>query len=258
MMPSRLLANTRNIKPESLIGRKAGNLTILGLPFGIREKTRETYVVVQCDCGDISVRRLNHIQLFWNKKLLHASCPECILKLSIKHGSAIRSIDGTNNQTRLYGIWAGMRHRCSTSNKSSKLYKNYASKNITVCEEWLDFRKFKIWAESNGYYEEDDTINKSDKLSIDRIDSKQGYNPNNCRWVSGRENSANVVKERDKVINLLSYQISIYEEYAYCGLIAPPSEKINEIVDILKLTELSKPWTPENKKRIVDYCNGKV
>lgn len=76
--------------------------------------------------------------------------------------------------TRLYREWVKMRERCYK--EYSPDYKNYGNIGITVCDEWKDkFEPFRDFALNNGY---------SDSLSIDRIDVKKGYYPENIRWVS--------------------------------------------------------------------------
>lgn len=75
--------------------------------------------------------------------------------------------------TRLYNIWKDIKKRCTKPNSSN--YKNYGAKGIAICNEWLDFIRFREWSEINGY---------ADKLTIDRINVKDGYYPNNCRWVT--------------------------------------------------------------------------
>jgi len=68
-----------------------------------------------------------------------------------------------------------MRSRCADPDN-----KHYGAKGISVCPEWGDFAAFRAWALSAGY---------DDSLSIDRIDSDEGYSPENCEWVTPAENT---------------------------------------------------------------------
>lgn len=81
---------------------------------------------------------------------------------------------------RLYSIWNNMRKRCRYNEG------NYSS--VSVCEEWEDFLVFYDWANNNGY---------SDELSIDRIETEDGYSPSNCRWASYETQSQNSLKRKD-------------------------------------------------------------
>ena len=83
--------------------------------------------------------------------------------------------------TRIYNIWRGMKTRCYTPSAGS--YSRYGAKGVRVCDEWFEsFEAFYSWAINNGY---------KDDLTIDRIDNTKGYSPNNCRWVSPKEQSLN-------------------------------------------------------------------
>ena len=83
--------------------------------------------------------------------------------------------------TPLHKIWRGMRkrtlyHRCDS-------YKYYGGKGISLCEDWLNsFIAFKDWSLANGY---------QNGLSIDRIKNNLGYSPDNCRWVTKKEQAKN-------------------------------------------------------------------
>lgn len=100
----------------------------------------------------------------------HAKCRRCA---ATHHG-----LSGT----KLWSAWKAMRERCGLVKGNAKQRKNHADKGITVCDEWLDFEAFADWAFKNGYKE---------GLWLDREDNDKGYNPNNCRWVSGKESARN-------------------------------------------------------------------
>jgi hypothetical protein len=85
------------------------------------------------------------------------------------------------SKSRIYSTWLSMRERCN--NKNNKSYKNYGAKGIKVCDDWQnDFVKFYEFALQNGY---------KDNLTIDRIDSKLGYYPENCRFMTISEQNRN-------------------------------------------------------------------
>lgn len=69
-----------------------------------------------------------------------------------------------------------------TLNPRCRAYKNYGARGISVCDEWLEFEPFCEWALSNGWEK---------GLELDRIDNDGDYCPENCRWVTTKENSNN-------------------------------------------------------------------
>ena len=82
---------------------------------------------------------------------------------------------------RLKSIWRLMIRRCYDPKSIS--FKYYGQKGIAVCPEWRrDFTEFKKWSIDHGY---------SNELTLDRKDSNKDYSPDNCRWVTPRENTNN-------------------------------------------------------------------
>lgn len=80
--------------------------------------------------------------------------------------------------TRLYRIFQNMKQRYYNPNDPK--YGSYGGKGVTIFQGWLDdFQTFYNWAMENGY---------ADDLTIDRINSKKGYAPENCRWITMKEN----------------------------------------------------------------------
>lgn len=80
----------------------------------------------------------------------------------------------------LYRIWASMIARCENINDKS--YGGYGGRGIKVCEEWHDAEKFIGWAILGGWER---------GLQIDRIDNDGDYRPDNCRFITSKENNRN-------------------------------------------------------------------
>lgn len=93
--------------------------------------------------------------------------------------------------TRLQRIYYGMKKRCYNPNEAC--YKYYGARGIKICDKWLlnGSRTFCEWALANGY---------KDNLTIDRINNNGDYCPENCRWVTMKEQSNNT--RRNKIITV--------------------------------------------------------
>lgn len=82
--------------------------------------------------------------------------------------------------TRLYRVWSNMKSRCL--NPNSDQYKWYGARGICVDQLWQNFQPFMKWALENGYSEE---------MELDRIDNDKNYSPENCRWITHKEQCRN-------------------------------------------------------------------
>ena len=76
----------------------------------------------------------------------------------------------------LHKRWLNMINRVNDPRKP------YIRRGITVCETWKQFENFKNWALVSGFEIE---------LELDRLDNNKGYCPDNCRWVTHKENCQN-------------------------------------------------------------------
>ena len=82
--------------------------------------------------------------------------------------------------TDVYRLWGQIVTRCE--NPNAKSYRWYGARGITMDDTWRsDPKSFCDWVIAHGY---------KAGLEIDRIDVDGNYTPNNCQFVTHKENCA--------------------------------------------------------------------
>jgi len=95
--------------------------------------------------------------------------------------------------TRIYSIWQGMKQRCL--DKSNKDFHSYGGRGISIHEPWLIFKNFL----------KDMGFPPTNSHQIDRRDNDGNYGPDNCRWVTNKQNSQNTSQSKRWVIDNVTY-----------------------------------------------------
>lgn len=193
-------------KVVDIKGQKFGRLTTI--EYKGLDKFGKALWLCKCDCGN---------EITTSSNLLrggHTRSCGCLQKEAVSRTGKSCTIHGaTVNGKRdpLYVVWCSIRQRCENIN--NKDYHNYGERGITVCSEWQTFMPFREWALENGWQQ---------GLTIDRIDNNSGYRPDNCRFVTIKENNRNKRNNyivhyggRDWVLGELAeyYKISPYVLY---------------------------------------------
>lgn len=156
----------------NLVGERHGRLVVIEKS----QKGRSRWIC-KCDCGSIKEYATNKFFTYKSCGCLKRENRKKLGSFSLKHSSS---------DTRLYGVWCGIKDRCQ--NKNLEHYENYGGRGIKVCDSWSQsFESFKKWAIENGYKEG----STGKEQSIERIDVNGNYEPNNCKWVTQKEQARN-------------------------------------------------------------------
>jgi len=142
-------------------GQVFGKLTVIEQAG--RDKLKKVLWKCRCECGNETV--------VVSGSLLTGNTTSCgCVAPNLKHGGSGKGS---------YNTWRAMIRRCTIS--TDKDYPRYGGNGVSVCAEWMDYKKF---VADMGEPEGDETL--------DRINVYGNYEPNNCRWAGVKTQNRNL------------------------------------------------------------------
>lgn len=147
-------------------GDTFGRLTLTGVTyFAKKYGSRYRFVEAECECGYIRP------YLYYELKSGHTRSCGCLRTDMLRKYPNAR-IHGLSKHP-LYTMWRGMRERCYYHHHNR--YHRYGALGIRVCDEWrYDFQEFFDWAMTQKWKQ---------GMSIERIENKGNYEPDNCKFI---------------------------------------------------------------------------
>ena len=175
---------TGELNKKDLTGQRFGRLIVI-MDTNKRTRCRKVIWLCRCDCGNLTEASGNHL-ICGRTKSCGCLQKEIASKRLYKHGEK-----NEYYETRLHRIWRGIKSRCL--NQNSINYHSYGRRGIKIYPEWKNnYIAFKKWALANGY---------QSHLTIDRINHRGDYEPNNCQWITKSENSKKSHRESPRNVS---------------------------------------------------------
>lgn len=155
------------------------------------------FYMYRCECG--TEKSIAHYDV---DRGATKSCGCLGREASIRNGLITKHGDASGGKcTPEYMCWHSLIQRCCNPNDAG--YHRYGGRGITVCGRWL---------ESFSNFLADMGRRPSPAHSIDRIDNHSGYNADNCRWATRKEQQSNVRNNRILTLNGVSRTLMQWSE----------------------------------------------
>jgi hypothetical protein len=165
-----------------LTGQVFGRLTVIDrAENGSRNRIRWNCL---CECGGKTIARSYSLQTGHTKScdcLMRETNSRVATALRTTHGASVGKTTKKKKWSEVpieYRVWASMKDRI----KHCTHYKN-----VPICSEWINSYETFLADMGNA---------PSEEYQIDRIDNSKGYSPDNCRWVTRKENMRNTTVNR--------------------------------------------------------------
>jgi hypothetical protein len=154
-------------RSKDLTGQTFGHWTVLRFA-AMKEygRIRISQWFCRCSCGREKVL---------GGPSLRNGCANSCGCVRRKHGHTTQA-----GRSPTYNSWYTMIARCTYP--SNPAYEHYKKRGITVCERWRKFENFLA-----------DMGERPDGTTLDRKDNDRGYEPDNCRWATKKEQGNNRV-----------------------------------------------------------------
>ena len=156
---------------RNLVGKHFGRLDVIEF---VRARRGDSYWRCKCSCGN-TTEVLGVSLVHGRIKSCGCLSREVTVLTHTKHGQT-----KGRKRTPTYNSWQNMKNRCL--NENYRDFYLYGGRGIKICDRWLN--SFENFLEDMG--------ERPAGTSLDREDSEGGYEPENCRWSTPKEQSNNM------------------------------------------------------------------
>jgi hypothetical protein len=161
-------------------------------------------VEVQCQCGNVKSVALNTLRTSQSK-----SCGCLKIEKAKQQAKELVKLHTTHGESRSkeYASWKAMQFRCY--NPENSQFKNYGGRGLTVCDRWLGEQGLENFLADMGKA-------PTESHSLERKNNEEGYNPENCKWSTKKEQARN--RRSNRRIEYLGENLTLAEWVEKTGI----------------------------------------